>query len=322
MDYKSSFICELKECSKYLTIPVTLPCGSTLCGHHLTKLLDSNEQNFMCDICGEEHMIPKEGFKINRTISRLLDSNIHLCPKQIETKKSIELIEAIIINYQTSDLASSDTYLYEYFSKLRNQIDLHREKFIEAIHNRSEQLLKEINDLENKCKLNKCNLDEVNLNTFAINQIPQWKYLLSTPDLNQTQLQALYNDIIINAIDIRSKIEKYKKDLLMGKSWEFMPLDNKNFGRILIKEASNYSNISNYENINSENATHFLINDNNSTKSDSSDDEISKNNIFKISDSDTTFGFENNVLDLNDNDEIDDSDNDTDGSIYYVIDED
>jgi hypothetical protein len=321
MDYKTSFICELKECSKYLSIPVTLPCGSTLCGHHLTKLLDSNDLKFTCEICGEEHMIPKEGFKINRTISRLLDSNIHLSPKQIETKKSIELIEAIIINYQSSDLANSDTYLYEYFSKLRNQIDLHREKIIEAIQIRSEQLLKELSDLEQQCKLNKCNLDEVNLNSFTTNQIPLWKHLLSTPDLNQTQLQTLYNDIILNAIDIRSKIEKYKKDLLMGKSWTFKPFDSSIFGRILIKEANNYSNISNYENINSDSAIHLLSDDYNCAKSDISEDDISKSSFFKISDYDRACAYENNVFNLA-IDDINDSDDDTEGSIYYVIDED
>ena len=54
---------ECDYCKLILEKPVTLPCGKTLCQHHLE---DTNENKYSCTFClGEEHQIPKNGFKLN-----------------------------------------------------------------------------------------------------------------------------------------------------------------------------------------------------------------------------------------------------------------
>ncbi len=62
-EIKNFFDCDL--CHQVLVDPISFPCGSNVCKKHLDKLLmkESKEKSsFQCEICKEEHFIPKSGF--------------------------------------------------------------------------------------------------------------------------------------------------------------------------------------------------------------------------------------------------------------------
>ena len=237
---KLLFICELKECNCYLDKPITLPCGSTICQQHVVDYSLNNQEDtkFKCEICSDEHQIPLDGFKINKRLFELIQSNTHLSPKQISAKNSFDELEKTLINHQQSDFVNSDTYLYEYFSKLRNQIDLHRDQLIDDIHKRSEEIINALKEFENECKSNKTQVNEINFESIIKEKLPQWKIKLSSPSMNQADTVDLSEEINAKLIYVKLEIEKLKKELLMNKSCLFEPIDGKAFGKLIINDCS------------------------------------------------------------------------------------
>ena len=66
MTNSEDLICEYDCCKLILEMPITLPCGSTLCLNHLKELND----RFACYFCKEEHLKPSNGFFVNKTINK------------------------------------------------------------------------------------------------------------------------------------------------------------------------------------------------------------------------------------------------------------
>jgi hypothetical protein len=68
---KNFFDCDL--CHKVLVDPISIPCGNNVCKGHLDNLLKnvSKEKSFyQCEICQEEHFIPKNGSKVDKRLQR------------------------------------------------------------------------------------------------------------------------------------------------------------------------------------------------------------------------------------------------------------
>ncbi len=118
---KASLNCDL--CNKLLLDHVVMSCGSTICKTHLDKLMTnaSNEISILiCQICHEEHHIPKKGFIINNRLQKLLKLKLNTlkfdcqifngCMKEIEKLVKIELLEK-----------NAENYLYEHFDNNSNQ---------------------------------------------------------------------------------------------------------------------------------------------------------------------------------------------------------
>jgi len=70
---KSSFDCDV--CNKLFVDPIVMPCDNVVCKTHLDKLLANlSKENyfFICEICQEEHYIPKNGFEINNRLKNFM----------------------------------------------------------------------------------------------------------------------------------------------------------------------------------------------------------------------------------------------------------
>ena len=75
---KNFFECDL--CHQVLVDPITIPCGNSVCKGHLDNLLMnvSKEKSFyQCEICQEEHFIPKSGFKVNKRLQNALQNQFN-----------------------------------------------------------------------------------------------------------------------------------------------------------------------------------------------------------------------------------------------------
>ncbi len=72
------------------------------------------------------------------------------------------------------------------FAKIRNQIDLHREEMIASIHKKSEELIKQLNDLERACKANIEKVARVDLNLIKSN-LADWKVQLRKPRISDAE---------------------------------------------------------------------------------------------------------------------------------------
>ena len=124
-------ICEYECCKLILENPVALPCGNTLCREHLTELNDK----FICYFCKEEHLIPANGFVINKTTNKIVNNYFQLNPLRTKIKELFEELNESIEDYQKLD---PNVYVFDYFGEIRNKVDLHREELKKEIDQRSD----------------------------------------------------------------------------------------------------------------------------------------------------------------------------------------
>ena len=136
-DFKSLFCCEL--CNKLTVQPVTLPCGVSICESHIKEIsLDD------CKFCCIEHK--KSDLQVNKAFSRMLElkvNEIKLDPKYDNYKKEIDSARSIM-NEIENITKSPDSYIYEYFEKIKQNVDLTREALKQRIDAHSDAKIAEI----------------------------------------------------------------------------------------------------------------------------------------------------------------------------------
>ena len=233
---ESQWLCDLMDCRLFLDKPITLPCGYTICMHHL----DTFSSTFKCEICQEEHMIPQSGFQINKKLMKQIESKVHLSGLHKQTEKALEALKK---NCEKISLTDPDELIYNYFLNIRNKIDLHREISINKINEKSDRLIGTLIKIENECKKNVHNCEKIDTN--KINSIIfKIKNDLRNPNLTERQLMKHFDEILLNIIEIKNKKEDHEKRLLMNQLIEFSPLDNTDFGELVtkdkLKESSSY----------------------------------------------------------------------------------
>ena len=140
---QQSFECEFKDCKSIYENPITLPCGNSICSKHL----DQYDQKFVCQFCQDEHVIPKQGFAINKSIMKTIDSFYESNPIRTKIKDSYESYYRSIEECKEID---PDSFVSDYFSKIRNQADLHREELIKEINARHQSIIKILKQKEEK----------------------------------------------------------------------------------------------------------------------------------------------------------------------------
>ena len=151
--FKYLCTCELEECKLFFKDPINLPCGSTICQKHVEDCKDT----YNCPICKKEHLIPDTGFPINKFAIKTIENGLHLNEEQKKIANWNQKLESIVKEH---DSLNSDNLIYDYFSNLRNQVDLHREQLIEQINKRSDEIIKQLKEMEANCKLNSSKLED------------------------------------------------------------------------------------------------------------------------------------------------------------------
>jgi hypothetical protein len=226
--YKDFCICELENCELFIENPIILPCGSTICQEHV----ENESKKFDCEICKKEHFIPEEGFPINKFAYKLMESGFYLNKTQKKIKDSFEKLEQKIEEHEN---LNSENLIYDYYSNIRNQVDLHREQLIDEIIKRSEEIIKQLKVLEEKCKLNSAMLKKMDLDQFKNNDIGDLKYTLREPYLTHYDLNKLYSDINDKIDDIQEDINNFKNGSLIYQNIQFKKENSNLFGELKVE---------------------------------------------------------------------------------------
>jgi hypothetical protein len=151
---KNLFDCE--QCNQLLVDPVALPCGNSLCKRHLDDLLENTptEMNkFECELCEKKHSIPEDGFAINKRIQNALNiklSTLKLNPVYEECKTEINEAKMNIQMIENLD-KDPENFIFEYFEKLKRQVDLRREKLKLELDNNSDEIIQSIESAKDNC---------------------------------------------------------------------------------------------------------------------------------------------------------------------------
>lgn len=227
-------------CNKYYQHPIVLPCGETMCNSHVLEIenhLSYNSNEFECKFCREKHNIPKEGFKLNKALFKIMNVNMHLCPNHKKVKTKLDEINEIVNDYETGDLINADNYLFEFFSILKNQLDLQKEIAISQITKSYDESFARLQSFEKECKQNSSKVNRLHLAGLKNTLIKKWNDQLRTPNLDKQKLDDVSLEIDSSMFSVKSKLNNYKSNLLMNKQCQFEPSNHSNcFGNLIIRD--------------------------------------------------------------------------------------
>lgn len=243
----SYLIC--KFCNDTFEDPIILPCYKTICSKHVYVETDGN--TFKCNLCSNDHSITKNGFPKNEELASLVNVSkdyIHLDlalgENNLKAKELCNEFEEII---NKSELLAKDPicYLHEYCNRIKADLDLNREKYIKSIDDQYFRMLKQIEDVEEKCKSNLSSIEiskDLNeLSKEAKEKLNEFYDLSSELDIinNETWKELKY-EIEKSILIAEYQLKKFEDKLLMNKSYEFEPneqaLEKLNIGELCVLE--------------------------------------------------------------------------------------
>ena len=225
--------CEYKNCKLIFERPVILPCGNSLCEHHLKQF---NQNKFICQFCNDEHQIPiPNGFILNKTIIKIIDRLIQESdPLRKQINESFVKLNRIIEEYESIDPV---VYIHEYFADIRNEVELHRKKLMNN-HENAFKIIQKLNEKEQECKLNANKIKKIKLLVLKNDDLPFLKEKLRDPFIDFTDLNKLFKILNENVDQLKYEIIKYKNELLFNRSIHFLKYDETKtclFGQLIIK---------------------------------------------------------------------------------------
>ena len=137
-------------------------------------------------------------------------------------------------------------FVEDYFGKLKNNIDLTKEQYIQMIVENHQKIINKVNEIEMKCKQkSKEKVAPLKTNLFEVKEnLNKWKTSLKTFDVTlDTYWKSLIHKVTKVREEIKHTIEQTQNDLLLNKDHKFQPriiLENNNFG-VLIAEERKYN---------------------------------------------------------------------------------
>ena len=232
---------DCEHCNKLLADPVVMTCGKFICKIHLEKLLtheSKEKKSFICVICQEEHVIPKNGFVVNDRLQELLDVELNkLAPSPMfeECMKEIENAKENVVKIGLLE-KNAENYIYEYFEDIKRQVDIRREDLKLKIDNYSDEIIKsvEMNQM-NLIKLSK----EVNQITTNIEKsrkdLNELIARFDTLEFNDEKFKDIKESVTVVNQEFHKILVEYQDNLIGNKKCTFEFIESQVediFGRV------------------------------------------------------------------------------------------
>lgn len=221
------YICDLKECNMYLEMPIMLPCGYTICKEH-TEHIEKDSNTYKCCLCKEKHKIPDNGFPCNRKIWDIINNGSHLTGLNKNIYDSLNRLVSII---DEKNAITPDGYISDYFNRLRTKIKTHRDKLIQEIEIKCNEILINLDEHEINAKMITPESNKSYSIEFSKQEILEWRQQIRRHDQAD---QNLLDRINFNIKSIENDLDKFKSQILMNKNLEFFPLNNNLFGELIL----------------------------------------------------------------------------------------
>ena len=213
-------------CEERLENPVGLPCVETICKKHVNQFLNSSN-NFECPFCNEKHSLPPNGFPIEKRINEMLNYQIdkidfhNINPKFKECRKALNELNCQIDELKMIE-ENPEGFICNYFEKIINQVDLHREVLKEEIDNYSLKTIEQIKRNLKQFQLNEMILNEVTLEFEDIrNNLNMLNNQFRSFDISDAKI----DEIMAKVKELKSKsvseLDKFKNAILKNKTFEF-----------------------------------------------------------------------------------------------------
>lgn len=238
---KSLFDCDI--CHKQLVEPIVLACGNFICKCHLDKLLakatkSKHKNSFTCELCHEDHSIPKRGFVVNTRIAAGLKLGLNTltaspafnaCKQQLdEARKNVANIERLE--------ETSENWIYEYFADIKRQVGIRQEDLKSQIDQYSDDINKSIdNTLLGYMKLSR-NCSQISASVEKSKKdVKRYSKQFDTLELDDKRFEVIKRGVEAVNEELHSKIAEYQDSLHGNKKYTFqfdeLPIEDV-FGRV------------------------------------------------------------------------------------------
>ncbi len=77
-------------CWKIFQDPILLPCNHSICREHLSEKDLVKENKIKCNECKLEFQVRENEFKLNETLSQLIESHSYLSDEEMSLKQQLE----------------------------------------------------------------------------------------------------------------------------------------------------------------------------------------------------------------------------------------
>ena len=139
-------------CNQRFHEPIFLSCGQHVCQRCINDYIEENsdQKQFKCLWCDDEHVCPANGFPRSKLMNRLLE----LKPKKVHRGRAIEKFNENLnhclskINDIKQSLVNRENIIKDKFELKRQQIHLETECKIEEINKRAREQLDQVDHLE------------------------------------------------------------------------------------------------------------------------------------------------------------------------------
>lgn len=221
---EESITCKYKSCEDYLEEPVVLPCGHSICKHHVEEVVEKNEKQMKCDICDESFDIPSKGFAPNRALEGLLDreiNNLDLGDEYNSAFDECSRFEELLEHFNNAK-NDPEMRIHTVLSDLRNKVDLRREELKLDIDRQALEMIEQIDEFEKECKSSikpDSKLDDMLIKWE--NDLEQSQDLLDTFTRRTDKWVEISKQTIKQLKELQSEYIKFNNNLFLNRLDEF-----------------------------------------------------------------------------------------------------
>ena len=217
------------SCKEKLKAPVFLPCGHSICKHHVEEMEENNNKRrkIECSNCSETHEIPHNGFVPNRALDHLMKIKIDKLDLGEEYNSAFDKFSRFADLLENFNNAKSNPAMkiHTILSNLRNKVDLRREELKQEIDKEALKLIEKIDEFEKECKASKSIKSDSSLDNKIgewRNDIEQSRLVLSTLERNTKKWNEISNKMSSHLKELQSEFINFNENLFLNRLNEFI----------------------------------------------------------------------------------------------------
>jgi hypothetical protein len=218
--FKQSLKCT--QCKGWLELPVLLPCGDSICQKHVT----SESKECHCLECDSIHSVPSAGFPQNKALKKQLDARVQEANFCKEYTTAFESFKSLEETFEAMTLFKRDPsfFVNQAIGELKAEVDLLREEFKLKIDQKTEILIKELDEyeLEYKSSLNSKpvspKIDKILIESdVVVKNMEKWGKCLANFTPNENEWNLLIEECKTKKIELVDKLDECKQEALLNR---------------------------------------------------------------------------------------------------------
>ena len=199
-------------CKMILDEPISLPCGCIICNEHLTDNAFIFNNQIKCISCDRQHEVLRDGFRTSKTAKKLIEQELYLSEEDKQLKKQIQIqYDEFMLKFDTR-VNEYEATSREHFAKLRENIEIQRDKLKKRIEDISAELIqmlwdREDNTLKEIYKTYSQLIEKSQLEINYRNIFKEFRHVsLNHVTLNELKLR---QDLIYSSVNTKVDDSKY-----------------------------------------------------------------------------------------------------------------